>query len=318
MTFGDGNRRHSRGWFLLAAMILAFGPGAAGCGDDDNGNGGLDAGDAGLDDATVDSTVQMDSAIDAYVEPNIGPPGEFVEHIHVDVLTRTYVLFVPQSAVDAMQNGPVPLLIGLHGAGDNGQNFIHATQLTNLATTNSSVVVGPYGYNAGWFVQQNEGWPGTDGNPSSLENDTAFMLAIIDETNAEYYIDNHRIYAVGHSRGAGFTALLAITSGQMDTFLGAYQSPFGAYGINAGYDPTQGSINPATATPKRPVWIIHGTADSVVQLSWGQSLYDDLNAAGWTATFTSVTNGPHTWLWRSTYGQTNQDLWDFFMDNPSP
>jgi polyhydroxybutyrate depolymerase len=217
-----------------------------------------------------------------------------------------------------MDTGPVPLLIGLHGAGDSGDNFIQATGLVALATANAFVVVGPYGYNAGWFVQQNEGWPGADGNSSSLQNDIAFMELIIEETSADYWIDPDRIYAVGHSRGGGFTALLAITSGQMTTYLGAYESPFAAYGVNAGYDPFQGQVDAATAAPKRPVWVIHGTADGVVQFSWGEDLANDLTASGWDVTFTPVTGGSHTWLWQPALGQTNQDLWDYFLANALP
>lgn len=41
-------------------------------------------------------------------------------------------------------------------------------------------------------------------------------------------------------------------------------------------------------------------------------------AGGWDVTFTPVEAGGHAWLWRSTYGQTNQDLWNWFAANAIP
>ncbi|RLB66185.1 MAG: hypothetical protein DRI90_00010 [Deltaproteobacteria bacterium] len=247
--------------------------------------------------------------------PIIGPAGQFNLQINVDGVSRSYVLNVPQSAVDTMASGPVPILFALHGAGDNASNFIAATGLTTTASDNGFVLVGPNGYNAGWFVQENEGWPGSDGHSSSLQNDTQLLLDIMAETALSYYLDPQRRYAVGHSRGAGFTGLLATTSGQTTIASGPYQSPFAAYAINAGYDPAQGAIDPALAVPKRPVWLIHGSADSVVPTSYGQSFANALTAAGWDATWTLVSGASHTWLWKSAYGQTNQDLWAFFASH---
>jgi predicted esterase len=245
--------------------------------------------------------------------PAVGPAGQFTRTVNVDGVTRTYQLFVPQSAVDAMAKGPVPLLIAFHGAGDNGANFILATDLTGAASSNAFVLAGPNGYNAGWFVQYQEGWPGTDGHETSLQNDAELALRIIEETELDYWVDPGRLYAVGHSRGGGLVGLLAILSGGMNIASGPWKTPFAAYGINAGYDAAGGQISHALASPKRPVWLIHGTADGGVPYSYGAGFAAGLEAAGWDVTFTTVQGGGHTWLWRPQYGQTNQDLWDYFM-----
>ena len=52
--------------------------------------------------------------------------------------------------------------------------------------------------------------------------------------------------------------------------------------------------------------------------SAGESFANDLDAAGWDVTWTSITGGSHTWLFQSSYGYTNQDLWDYFAANPIP
>jgi predicted esterase len=143
------------------------------------------------------------------------------------------------------------------------------------------------------------------------------MLQLIDHGYDNWGIDRNAVYAVGHSRGAGMTAMLAIGSGRVTTVAGLYVSPFAAYCVNAGYDPYSGSMGYST-DPKRPVWVIHGSADSVVPFAMGEELANGLTAAGWDVTWTPVTGGSHTWLFQSSLGQTNQDLWDFFASHPLP
>ncbi|MCK9461181.1 MAG: hypothetical protein M0R80_16260 [Proteobacteria bacterium] len=294
---------------LLSAAALAC-AGLAACGAGGDGAGA----DAGADtDSDADSGADTDTGDDPPDE--IGPPGRSNEIIVVDGVERAYTLYVPESAVDAMADGPVPLLFGFHGAGDTGSNFVAATGLEATADANAFVLVGPWGFNAGWFVEAGEGWPGDDGNDTSLQNDLQLVYDVISITRESYWVDGDMIYAVGHSRGAGFTGLAAMLSGGAEISSGAWVSPFAAYGINAGYDASGGSVDPAEAEPKRPVWIVHGTSDSVVPYSYGNALYEAFEAGGWDVTFTPVEGGGHTWLWRSTYGQTNQDLWDWFAAN---
>ncbi|MBW2262024.1 MAG: hypothetical protein JRG91_08640 [Deltaproteobacteria bacterium] len=245
-------------------------------------------------------------------------PGTYRETATVNGMTRSYVMVVPETAVAAMPSGRVPFLIGLHGAGDTGENFITAVGLTSTAASNAFVLAGPDGFNRGWFVEGAEGWPGTDGNDTSLQNDIDFMFELIDVAYSTYGIDPDRVYVTGHSRGAGMTGLLAFGSGHFTTSLGAYESPFAAYVVNAGYDATGGSVALSVSRPKRPIWVIHGTGDTVVPYSYGESFATDLTSAGWDVTWTPVTGAGHSWLFRSTYGQTNQDLWDFCLANPLP
>jgi poly(3-hydroxybutyrate) depolymerase len=303
----DENPRLAGFWLMLTsvALILAFGSPA--CVDEDSSDDDTDAG--------ADASSDTDTDSDTGPPDEIGPAGVFDESILVDGLSRHYQIHIPDSAITAMDEGPVGLLIGLHGAGDTADNFIAAVGLPATAASHGFIVIAPDGYNNGWFVQSDEGWPGTDGYSSSLENDMEFMLQMIAVTSASYYIDAGAIFVAGHSRGAGCSGLMAMFSGEKEIASGDWVTPFAAYGINAGYDASGGTVGLTSAEPKRPVWIIHGTSDAVVPYSMGESFYNDLNAAGWDVTFTSVTAGGHTWLWRDQYGQSNDDLWNFFMDN---
>jgi poly(3-hydroxybutyrate) depolymerase len=275
--------------------------------------------DTPADLAPLDTLPPPDAAPD--VAPDTGAPvevgaaGQFSRTAVVDGVQRTWQLHVPQSAVDAMASGPAPLLLAFHGAGDGGANFILATDLTGAASGNGFVLAAPDGYNAGWYVQVQEGWAMADGNDTSLQNDASLALRIVEEASQDYWIDPGRIYAAGHSRGGGLVGLLAMLSGGLGLSAGTWVSPFAAYGVNAGYDAAGGQIPLTQATPKRPVWVIHGTADEGVPYDYGAAFAAALDAAGWDVTFTPVPGGPHTWLWRPQYGQTNQDLWDFFLSN---
>ena len=306
----DDNPRLTGFWLALtaAALLLAFGSPA--CVDEDSSSN--DNPDSGADSG---SDTDTDTDSDTGPPDEIGPAGTFDESIIVDGMNRQYQIHVPGSAIAAMNEGPVGLLIALHGAGDTANNFITAVGLRTTADSNGFVVIAPDGYNNGWFVQPNEGWPSTDGYDSSLQNDMEFMLQMIAATSASYYIDAGAIFVVGHSRGAGCTGLMAMFSGGMEIASGTWVTPFAAYGVNAGYDAAGGSVDLTVADPKGPVWIVHGTSDPVVPYSSGESFYNDLNAAGWDVTFTPVSGAAHVWLWRSQYGQTNDDLWNFFMDN---
>jgi poly(3-hydroxybutyrate) depolymerase len=273
-------------------------------------------GDADADaDADTDTDADADADADADTDVVIGPSGEFDVDVQVDGVSRSYVLYVPGAATQAMQHEPVPVVITLHGAGDTGSNFIHATGLTSTADSDGFVLVGADAYRGGWFLTESEGWTSPDGNSMSLQNDMQLMLTILDDIEAEYHVDDGAYFAVGHSRGAGFTALMATLSSQASIASGTWVSPFAAYGINAGYDPSGGHFDMRAASPKRPIWIVHGTSDTTVPYSYGEDLYQAFDTAGWDVTWTPVSGAGHSWLWRSSYGQTNGDLLDFFLDN---
>jgi poly(3-hydroxybutyrate) depolymerase len=316
--------------YLLTVTVI-LGLGLWGCDQDsgtpiDTSTDDVIAGDS-VDDTVVGDTLEDtpagDSVTDVPADTGedttfvLPEPGTYSESVAVDGITRTYVIHVPATAVASMATGRVPFLIALHGAGDTGSNFISATRLTDLAAANAFVVVGPDGYNRGWFIQASEGWPGTDGNTTSINNDIDYMQTLIEIGYDTYGIDRNRIYACGHSRGAGMTGLLASQSNRVTTSMGLYTSPFAAYVVNAGYDAYGGSFDLTLSTPRRPVWIIHGTSDGVVPFSMGEEFATDLEAAGWDVTFTSVSAG-HTWLFQSSTGYSNQDMWDFFAANPLP
>jgi len=300
-------------WAILALFAaLWFIPGCPPADSDDD-DAVADDDDAGDDDSGDD-----DDAGDDDTDYNIGPSGDFSEQMSVDGVSRSYNLYVPPSATTAMESEPVPVIIGLHGAGDTGSNFIQATGLTDTADSMGFVLIGPEGFNNGWFVQGDEGWNSPDGNSTSIENDMELLLMLLDMVAEDYRVNPRQFYVLGFSRGAGMTGLLASLQGMVEPASGVWESPFAAYGICAGYDAAGGAIDLGDASPKRPIWIIHGSSDNNVPYSYGQDFAEDLEDAGWDVTWTSVSGAGHSWLWRSSYGQTNEDLVNYFLDNELP
>ncbi len=252
-----------------------------------------------------------------------GTAGTFSKTTTVDGLSRTYTLYVPSSAMTAQSSGPIGMVMGWHGAGDTGSAFISWTGLSSAASANSMIMVGAdalpgTGGTRAWFLSTSEGWTSPDGTSSSLRNDMLLLLKIRDEVGALYNVHTKKMFACGFSRGAGFTAAIAECAGNPSAFSGTFASPFAAYGIDAGYDPFGGTLSITGVNPKRDTWIIHGTSDGAVPYSSGKSLSDSMTAAGFPVTFTTITGAPHTWLWSSTYGHTNQELFDFFLAHPLP
>jgi predicted esterase len=300
----------------LAVLLLAVG---SGCREsslvDEVPDGGSDTGGDADTDTGSETDTSEELEIDTDQPDELGPSGEIVYPVEFGGMNRSFVIYVPESALAAMADGPVPALVGLHWAGGTGQNFIVQTGLNLTADDNAFVVIAPQGYAGGWFINTADGWPATDGNSTSLPSDVELVQRSLALTSHDYWIDVDRLYCAGHSRGAAFTGLLAVKSGNIELGSATWFSPFAAYGINAGYNATGGNPPLTDSEPKRPVWIIHGTGDTVVELYLGQEFADDLSASGWDVLFTAIDGAGHAWLWYPTYDYTAQDLWDWCLAN---
>lgn len=159
---------------------------------------------------------------------------------------RQYFAYVPQKVRNKtlFPNG-APVIYAFGGNGNNAFNYFEASQYVELADT--------YGFS---FVMPSEH---TSGNGvtttwSINENDYQFVRAVMQEINAKYgqYIDQKRIYAVGHSQGGGLTNFLSERDPEL----------FTAYAVMAGV-----GRNFADGTPPAPMYAIYGEYDSVSPVS---------------------------------------------------
>ncbi|MBN2009079.1 hypothetical protein JW960_07020 [candidate division KSB1 bacterium] len=134
---------------------------------------------------------------------------------------RTYVVHAPD--LDPNPNG-YPLVIGLHGAGSYGAQFIATAFLARKANQEKFIIAAPNAliYN---FVSW---WNAGDGYEEICNgtNDVGFISALIDTMIKNYNIDITRIYVMAHSSGSMMAyrvaaelshkiAAIATNSGQM-------------------------------------------------------------------------------------------------------
>lgn len=123
--------------------------------------------------------------------------------------TWTYHLHVPSK----MSQSGVPLVVVFHGAGGNGKDYLSKNGWTALSEQEGFVVVAPDGLPAMPRMPANSRlnprvWNSGQlkaNSPRAKINDMVFVNAMLDDVAQRTSIDTKRIYATGHSNGAGMT-----------------------------------------------------------------------------------------------------------------
>ncbi|WP_234949058.1 PHB depolymerase family esterase [Corynebacterium sp. CNCTC7651] len=93
--------------------------------------------------------------------------------------------------------GPHPVLIALHGKGDNGIDFLDGTGLTQA----NAIVAAPTGRALAWAPAPYAS--------TTLEEDAARIDAIVNNLVAEHGADPERVYLAGFSNGGGLAVALS-------------------------------------------------------------------------------------------------------------
>ena len=210
---------------------------------------------------------------------------------------RTYEYYIPPG-YDGSE--AVPLLFSFHGLGSNGIDQIDLTEFDVLAEQEGFIAVFP---NATVLDPEDypvcaEGLPDLPGNnimwnmcaPGSLQycagiDDVGFTSDMVDWFEANYNIDEGRIYATGMSNGAMFSYLLAVNL--TGTFAG----------IAPVCSPMTLNIFEKDLYPLTVI-LMHGTADPIVAYDGmpGVSYSVDQTIDLWTEA-DNTTTGPVTTVW---------------------
>jgi len=181
-------------------------------------------------------------------------------------LERHYLLHLPEGFRPA--DGPLPLVVVLHGAAGDARSTADMTGFSPLADEFRFVAVYPEGTSIG-LDPPRQTWNAGFCCGTALRNhvdDLGFLNALLDKLEADYPIDRHRIYLTGLSNGAMLAYRYAATDPER---VAAIAPVAGAIGGTAGAD--QPPI--AIARPDRPVpvLIIHGMMDAYVLYRGGVS-----------------------------------------------
>jgi polyhydroxybutyrate depolymerase len=197
--------------------------------------------------------------------------GATVHHLEVkaDGHTWTYHLHVPPQASPR----GATLVVVFHGAGGNGKDYLTKNGWAALSEQEGFVVVAPDGLPAFPRMPANfrlnpRLWNSGQLNASSPRakiNDIAFVNALLDDVEQRTSIDTSRIYATGHSNGAGMT--FKVGAELSDRFSGIAT----VMGLN-----TSEGARPSRALP---TLMLVGTRDPLNpieggerQLPWGKSM----------------------------------------------
>lgn len=157
--------------------------------------------------------------------------------VSVDDVERSYQCSVPVNAADGE---PLPVILAIHGKGDNGLDFLIGT---NLGAANA-IVAAPTG--------QGLAWSPAPYAVTTVEEDTALIHAILDDIAVTYPVDPDRTYLAGFSNGGGLVTVLAVNEPEkfagVATVAGAIRTDLDTIGAGEPID----YLN------------IHGTWDDVV------------------------------------------------------
>lgn len=164
--------------------------------------------------------------------------------------SRSYILHVPPSYTGRTR---VPLVIEMHGSGQNAMAQSTVTFWNRKADTEGFIVIYPNALNARWNA-------GTCCSPSMEQNvdDVGFMRAVVEKTTTDGCIDRKRVYAGGLSGGG----------------LMAYRLACMAADMFAAIAPVSGATVTAPCRPARPVSVVafRGRSDDLVPYNGGMPL----------------------------------------------
>lgn len=159
--------------------------------------------------------------------------------VEVDGVERSYHVCVP-----AGHTGALPVIVALHGKGDNGRDFLAGTGLHRAR----AIVAAPTGAGLAWSPAPYA--------RTTFDEDQAFVRALLDDLRSTFATTN--TYLVGFSNGGGLAVHLSLTGLELA----------GVATVAAAVRATPDEI----ADSRQPVDYlnIHGTFDDVVPFAGEQ------------------------------------------------
>ncbi|MEA1873495.1 MAG: alpha/beta fold hydrolase [Bacteroidota bacterium] len=180
-----------------------------------------------------------------------------------DNTDRDYLEYIP---TDYTGTNPVPVVFGLHGLGDNMNNFYNVG-MNFIADTAGFILIIPQAETFSAYGQTSTAWNSGASSygitPNEDVDDTGFLMAILDSLENNYNIDTESVYFFGFSMGGYMCNRLAA---EVPDRINAIASVSGTIGINFTPEPSDQHYVACLH--------FHGTADETVQYTGNTSGMD--------------------------------------------
>lgn len=205
---------------------------------------------------------------------NNGTTGFFFTETMVDGFLRRWWTYIPASYDSG---NAYPLIIGMHGGSNDAAAFIGDSRWNDAADAYGLIVVFPMAYPCplpamDWIPVPI--WNQYTVSPSNAPDDVAFIQNIIKITKQKYSIDDKKIFATGHSNGAGMTWRLGLDVPEDFTAI----SPSG---YTMGSIPDKAMPDPVLKNPL-PTWVFMGRYDALNADAFFEGNWNDLCVSYWS------------------------------------
>lgn len=159
---------------------------------------------------------------------------------------------------------PTPLIIALHGGGGRGDTFEAA--FASRTDALGAIVIAPDSLGQTWDLIQG----------IRFSSDVPFINDVLDQVFERCNIDASRIAMLGFSDGASYALSLGLSNGDQVAGIVAFSPGF--YEVDALHG-------------KPPVFISHGTNDTVLPISLSEGIVSDLQGKDYDVTFVKFDGG---------------------------
>lgn len=205
---------------------------------------------------------------------NNGTTGFFFAEQEVDGFLRRWWTYIPTSY---NSGNKYPLIIGMHGGSNDAAAFIGDSRWNDAAEKYGLIVIFPMAYPCtltalNWIPVPV--WNQYTVSPSNAPDDVSFIQKIIEITKHNYPIDEKKIFAVGHSNGAGMTWRLGL-----DVPEGF--SAISPSGYTMGSIPNNAIPDPVLENPL-PTWVFMGRYDALDADAFFEGNWNDLCVSYWS------------------------------------
>jgi len=196
--------------------------------------------------------------------------------------SRTYYLFTPGGRA-----GPAPLLLLLHGSGQDGKSLIDPWQ--ELAQREGIILVAP---------------DSSDPAEWDYRKDTPdFLHAVITEVESKHAVDPRRVYLFGDSAGAVYALYLSIVESEY----------FAATAVRDGFLPESNFKLVDSSERRIPISIWAATDDAAFPLPQVKGTRDAFNARGFAVELHAISG--HDQTYDAIADEVNEPAWQFLATN---